>query len=105
MRGHQARRHPLQHDGLVDHAATDVLAARQVVHDLEQHLFEDGPQAPGAGAAQHRLLGHRLEGVVGQLELHVVELEHPLVLLDEGVLRLDEDADQRLLVEAARPPR
>ena len=71
----------------------------QVVHDVEQHLFEDGPQATGAGAPQQRLLGDGLEGVVGELELDVLELEELAVLLDEGVLRLDEDADQRVLVE------
>src|SRR5205814_9397106 len=35
-----------------------------------------------------------------ELELHAVELEHLLVLLDERVLGLDQDADQRFLVEA-----
>ncbi len=80
----------------------DVGAAGQVVHDLEQDLFEDGPQAPGAGAPQQGLLGHRLEGVVGELELDVVELEDPLVLLDQGVLGLDQDPDQRVLVRGGR---
>src|SRR5207245_2722102 len=43
---------------------------------------------------------HGLEGVVGELELDPVELEELAVLLDERVLRLDEDAHERLLVEA-----
>jgi hypothetical protein len=73
----------------------------QVVHDVEQHLFEDGPQAAGAGAPQQRLVGDGLEGVVGELELDVLELEELLVLLDQGVLRLGEDLDERLLVEVA----
>ncbi len=84
----------------------DVGAAGQVVHHLEQHLFEDGPQAPGPGPPQQGLLGHGLEGVVGELELDVVELEDPLVLTGQRVLRLDEDLDQRVLVEMgdrARP--
>ena len=37
----------------------DVAATGQVVHDVEQHLFEDGAQAAGAGAAQQRLVGDR----------------------------------------------
>ena len=77
----------------------DVVAARQVVHDVEQHLFEDGPQATGAGAPQQGLVGHGLERVVGELELDVLELEELLVLLDQGVRGLDEDPDQRVLVE------
>ena len=44
----------------------DVVAARQVVHDLEQHLFEDRPQPAGAGAALERLVGDGLERVVGE---------------------------------------
>ena len=52
------------------------------------------PRAPVA--AQDRLVGDGLERVVGELELHAVELEEPLVLLDEGVLRLGQDADERL---------
>ena len=89
----------------VDDAAADVAAARQVVHHLEEDLLEDGAKASGAGAAEQRLVGDRLERVLGDLELDVVELEHSLVLLDEGVLRLDEDADERLSVEASRRPR
>ncbi len=67
--------------------------------DVEQDLFEDRPQAAGAGAPQERLVGDRLQGVVGELQLDVLELEELAVLLDQRVLRLDEDPDQGLLVE------
>src|SRR5262245_21795952 len=90
----------LEHDGAVDHALGDVGAAREVVHDLEEHLLEDRPQAPGARPPLQRLLAHSLEGVVGEDEIDVVELEELLVLLQQRVLRFDEDADERLLVEA-----
>ena len=79
----------------------DVGAAGQVVHHVEQHLFEDGPQAAGAGAPQERLVGDGLERVVGELQLDVLELEELAVLLDQGVLRLDEDLDERVAVEVA----
>ena len=55
------------------------------------------PQAAGAGAAQQRLLGHRLERVGRELELDVVEREDPLVLAGQRVLRLDQDLHQRVL--------
>ena len=45
--GDERRRHPLQHDAAVDDAARDVGAAREVVHDVEEHLFEDGAAALG----------------------------------------------------------
>jgi hypothetical protein len=37
----------------------------------------------------------------GELQLDVLELEHALVLLDQRVLRLGEDLDERLTVQAA----
>jgi hypothetical protein len=55
----------------IDHAPGDVVAARHVVHHVEQHLFEDRPQAAGAGAAQQRLVGDGLEASGGELELDV----------------------------------
>jgi hypothetical protein len=53
------------------------------------------PRAPGA--PQHGLLGHRLERVGRELQLHVVEREDPLVLAGQRVLGLDQDLDQRVL--------
>ncbi len=91
----------------VDDALGDVGAARQVVHHLEEHLLEDGAEAPRPGAPEQRLLGDRVERIVGQLELDVIELEDPLVLTGQGVLRLDQDPDEGVLVEVgdrARPP-
>ena len=44
-------------------------------------------------------LGDRREGVVGEFQADIVELELPLILLDQCVLRLGQDRDQRRLVE------
>ena len=70
-----------------------------VEHHREQHLLHDRAQAAGAGAAQDRLVGDRLERVLGELELDAVELEQPLVLLDQRVARLGQD------LRPARPGR
>ena len=40
-----------------------------------------------------------LQRVLGEGELHALHLEQPLVLLDQRVLRLGQDLDQRRLVE------
>ena len=96
---HEGRVDPLQHDGPVDHALAHVAAAGQLVHEVEQHLFEDGAQPASPRAPQQRLVGDGLQGVVGELELDVLELEDLPVLLDEGVLRLDQDALIRILGE------
>src|SRR5256884_926625 len=77
----------------------DVIATRQLEHDVGHHLFQDGAQAARARAALDRLLGDGLERFLLHREPHVFELEQLLVLLREGVLRLDEDTDERVLVQ------
>src|SRR5467141_586643 len=76
-----------------------VVAARQIEHDVGHHLLEDGAEAAGAGTPLDRLLGNRFERVLLDREPHVLELEQLLVLLGQRVLGLDEDADERVLVQ------
>src|SRR5438132_11456509 len=57
---------------LVDHALADVLAGREVVHDVEQDLLHDRPEASGTGAPQHRQVGDGGQGVLGERELDTV---------------------------------
>src|SRR3546814_18265729 len=83
----------LEHDLAIDHALLDIGARRQVVHDVEEHLLEDGPQTTGPGASQQGLVGNRLESVVAELQLDVLQLEELLVLLHQRVLGLAEDAE------------
>src|SRR5674536_355500 len=51
------------------------------------------------GAAQDGLVGDRLQRVLTELQLHAIELEKASVLADQGVLRLGQDADQRLPIQ------
>src|SRR5699024_5047348 len=96
---HECRVHVLQHDLAGDHDSGDVLPAGDVEHHRLEHLFHDRPQPASSGATQDGLLGHRFHGVLAELQLHTVDLEHPLVLLDQRVLRLGEDAHQRRSVQ------
>ncbi len=56
-------------------------------------------QAAGAGLALDALLGDRNECIVGEAQFHLLHLEQLLVLLEQRVLRLLQDLDQRLDVE------
>src|SRR6266511_5235302 len=76
-----------------------IIAAWQLEHDLRHHLFENGAQSSGAGAAFHRLRGDRLECLLLEREAHVFEIEQLLILLVQRVLWLREDPNQCLLVE------
>src|SRR6185503_18151188 len=84
---------------LVHHDLAYVLEGRQLVHRVEQDLLEDRAQAARAGLAGQGALGDRAEGARAHLELHALHVEQALVLLDERVLRLGQDLDQRAFVE------
>src|SRR5882724_600446 len=90
---------PARDDILVDQALLDVALRGDGVHEVEHQFLENDAQAAGADVSLQRLLGDRHHGFLGELELHPFELEDGLVLANEAVLRLLEDAHQRLLVE------
>ena len=98
--GHQEWAAAVDDYVLVDDALAHVLHRRDLVHHVEQHFLDGGAQAAGAGLALLGLAGGRLERLVGEGELDVVEGEELLVLLDDRVLRLDQDPLQ--LVPAER---
>jgi hypothetical protein len=81
---------------LGDHHAGDVAPRGHLEHDRLQGLLEDRAQPAGAGAALDRALGDGLQGAALEVELDAIELEHLLVLLDQGVLGLGEDLDEGL---------
>src|SRR6266540_5824958 len=85
------------HHRLVDHHLADVVERRQLVHRIEQDLLEDRAQAARAGLAREGALRHRTERRGTHFQLDAFHQEQPLVLLDERVLRLGEDLDQRVL--------
>ena len=90
---------PLSTDALRHLHLFDILAGREVEHHVGQQLLEDRAEAAGAGAALERLAGDRAQRAVLEGQLHLFELEELGVLLRERVLRLLEDAHERILVE------
>src|SRR5580692_3082845 len=82
-----------------DHDLFDAFQARQVEHRVEQDHLHDRAQAARASLAVDRLAGDRRKRLVGERQIHRLHFEHALVLLDQRVLRLGEDALERRLVE------
>src|SRR6202162_2593571 len=74
---------------LGDQATLDVRTGRDLEHRVEQRLFDDRLQSARTCASKQR-------------PLHVVQREELLVLLDQRVLRLGEDAHDVLLVEVVQ---
>src|SRR4029077_4482667 len=68
---------------VVDDHFFDAASRRNLVHDVEHRVLEDGPQASSARLADERFLGHGLKRALRELELDTVHLEELLVLLDE----------------------
>ena len=86
-------------DLLGDHDLLDPFQARQIEHGVEQDAFHDRAQAARAGLAVDRLAGDGAQRFLGKRQIDRFHLEQPLVLLDQRVLRLDQDFLQRRLVE------
>ena len=84
---------------LGDLAASDVGARGDLVHHIQQHVLHDGAQAAGAGLMLEGLACGGADGLLGEDQLHLVQVEELLELLDDGVLRLGHDLDQRVLVQ------
>ena len=85
--------------GLRDDDLAWLVRLRDVVHDVEHDVLDDALEGTGAGLALDGLLGDGAQRVLSELELDVVHGEQLLVLLDRGVLRLGQDAQQGVLVE------
>src|SRR5215470_11532659 len=89
---------PLDHF-LADLEVLDLLLAGQVIHEVEHEFFQDHAQAARAYLALHGLPRDGLERALREFELYILEFEHPLVLLDNGVARPRENLDQGAFVE------
>src|SRR5262245_33508044 len=82
-----------------DDALRQPLNGGQLVHHVEHDVLQDRPEPTGPGAALERLAGDRHHRVVGELQADLLQLEVLLVLLEDRVLRLSQDADQGRLVQ------
>src|SRR5262249_3835438 len=82
-----------------DDAFLDVVVRGDLVHHVEHQVFDDDLQAPRPDVPGQGFLGDRLDGVVGETQLDVLELQHRLVLLDERVLGLAQDLDESRLIQ------
>src|SRR5262249_43040863 len=77
----------------------DTLKVREIEHGPEQDAFEDRTQPSRAGLALDRLAGDRAKRLVGEGQLDILDLEQPLILLHQRVLRIGQDVLQRGLVQ------
>ena len=73
-----------QYGSLGDDALLDVIAGRQLVHDVEHDGLDNGPQPARARAPSNRLFRDGLQRILVKLERHVVHVEQLLELLDDA---------------------
>jgi hypothetical protein len=81
-------------------AISSSLGTSNITGSRTSSMIARRPRAPVPRS--QRLVGDGLDGLLGELQLDAVDLEHLLVLLDEGVARLGEDLHER--VGRAGPP-
>src|SRR3546814_4273609 len=89
-------------DVLVDDDLDHVGQVGQIEHGIEQDRLDDRTQPAGAGLALDRLLCDRDQRVVGEGQADLLQVEQFLVLLDQRILGLAENLDQRVDVEVLR---
>ena len=84
---------------LGDRANAHGLVGGNFVHHIHHDVFDNGAKTSGTGLPLQRKTGNFAHRTLGELELYIVELKELLVLLHQRILRLCQNADQRLLVE------
>jgi len=80
----------------VDNDASRLVVTRQLVHHVEEDLLEDGPQPAGASSPRESLFSDGLQGLLGDPQFDVLELEQALVLLHQRIPGFHQDPHQRL---------
>ena len=78
-----------------------LLVGRQVVHQIQHQVFEDHAQSARAHLALQRQAAIASRASSREPQSHIFVFEQPLVLLDDRVLRLCQDLDQRGLVRSS----
>jgi len=86
----------------IDHDFHDVLLVRQFVHHVEQRVFQDGPQASGTGLARQCFFRNRVQCGRTDFQFRAFHFQQFRILLDQRILRLDQDLDQRLFRQFAQ---
>ena len=82
------------HDLGVDHHLFHALQGGKLEHGLQQDAFQDGTQPACAGPAQDGALGDGMQRLFLEAQLDAFHLEHPLILLGQGILGPGENFDQ-----------
>ena len=77
----------------------DAFFGGDIVHHGEHKLLHDGAKSACADIARNSKLGDGLTSAVRKLQLNAVQREQFGILLDDRILRLAQDADERRFVE------
>src|SRR5919109_270365 len=75
-----------------------------MVHQIEHELFQDHAQSAGTDFAGHGLARYCAQSIFAEFQADVLELEQPLILLDDGVLGTSQDVNQRRLIQLFEHP-
>lgn len=86
-------------DGFVDYELAALTVVGKFVHEIEHDLFTHGSQSTGAGVTLEGAAGDGFQGAFGEFEIAILHAEEFLILLDQGVLRLAENVDERGHIE------
>src|SRR5258707_12088104 len=93
-------RGPQAVDGIaIDHHLLDVRTGGNLEHDIEEHFLDNRAQATSPCLLFERIIGGGFQGIRRKDELGAIQVQQLLILLDDRILRLGQDADQRVAVQ------
>ena len=70
------------------------------IHHVEKHIFDDAAQSSRACALFQRTFSSGVEGVGGEDQFNAVKLQELLLLFNDRVLWLCQDANERRFIQA-----
>ena len=83
-----------------DRYCPDIIILGDLIHDIQHEIFNDGPEGPGAGIPFQGLRRDRVEGIILELQFHLIQGQQFLILFEDGVPGLPQDPDQHVLIQS-----
>ena len=89
-------------DVLRDLTCCHAMDRRHLVHDVAHDPLDDGTQTTRARLMRQRFLRDQVQCILLKRQTHTVQFEQLLELLDKGILRLCQNANERFLIEGVQ---
>src|SRR5689334_18191335 len=84
----------------IDYHTFHIRARGYLVHHIEEDFFDDGTQSASSSFLLQRAFRRLSKRIPCKDQLYTIQLQRFLVLLDNSVLGLGQNANQRIFIQA-----